>query len=286
VYILHYSAGGEVLSIKIGVEEISNLYLHEETVSRSLDKLLKAFKKSRFQIHPIIVDERSKVVLDGMHRVSVMRELGYKRIVVCLVDYYSNLIKVKNWYRVFRNVNLNKAYSLIKDFCYKKNLALREVSFKDYELKGVPTRSIDIVCGDRVFIIEGPNSVYNLYRMVFYLDGILKTLSNSIEYLPEKDALALVDDKNIVEKTPAVTKEEVIKVALSGKVFPPKTTRHIIPVRPLFVNIPLSLLKKELELDELNEIVRKILLQKRLVKIKGKIYLDRFYEENHLYLFI
>jgi len=34
--------------------------------------------------------------------------------------------------------------------------------------------------------------------------------------------------------TPIVSKEEIVKTALAGEVFPQKTTRHVIPARPMF----------------------------------------------------
>ena len=42
-----------------------------------------------------------------------------------------------------------------------------------------------------------------------------------------------------------VTKEDVLKVALSNDPFPPKTTRHVIPSRPKSWFIP----PKEIEVD-------------------------------------
>ena len=287
MYTLYYSAGGEIFSIKIGAEDLSRLYLHEETVPHALQKLVKAFKKSKFQYHPIIVDEKSKVILDGMHRASAMKKLGYPRVAVCFVNYFSKLIEVRNWYRVFREADLAQVTKIIKDICRNYDLILEEKRIKEYDLRKQSIDSIDLIVGDKVFIIKGPQNKYNLYRIVSYLDNKIKSLSNSIKYLPEKEALSYISKDNVVEKTPIITKKDVVEVALSGKVFPPKTTRHIIPVRPLFINIPLTILKrKDLSLSEVNNIINKILLQKKLVKIRGKIYLDRFYEENHLYLFI
>jgi hypothetical protein len=80
----------------------------------------------------------------------------------------------------------------------------------------------------------------------------------------------------------------VVQVATRNEVFPPKTTRHVIPVRPLFINVPLRLLLAEgpgKNEQEKNQILDALLRQRRLVKVRGHTTLDRFYEEDYLYLF-
>ena len=183
MYTLYYSAGREIFSIKIGAEDLSRLYLHEETVHHALQKLVKAFKKSKFQYHPIIVDEKSKVILDGMHRASAMKELGYPRVAVCFVDYFSKLIEVKNWYRVFIGVDFSRVINAIKDICRNYGLIFEEKRIGEYNLRGQSTDSIDLIVRDKVFIIKGPQNKYSLYRIVSYLDNKIKSLSNSIKYL-------------------------------------------------------------------------------------------------------
>jgi hypothetical protein len=49
---------------------------------------------------PVIVDRESLVVLDGMHRVEALRNLGCRFMCVCLVDYMSPGIRVDRWFRV------------------------------------------------------------------------------------------------------------------------------------------------------------------------------------------
>jgi hypothetical protein len=66
------------------------------------------------------------------------------------------------------------------------------------------------------------------------------------QYVPTKKiALSLVEDGRAAGAFvfEPVTKEDVLKVALSNDPFPPKTTRHIIPNRPKNWFIPLEVLK-------------------------------------------
>jgi hypothetical protein len=84
--------------------------------------------------------------------------------------------------------------------------------------------------------------------------------------------------------TPTVTKKEVVDTALAGKVFSQKTTRHIIPARPMNVNVPIVWLHGNISLDEANTRLREHLASKRIDKLPPGQILDRRYDEE-LYVF-
>ncbi len=91
----------------------------------------------------------------------------------------------------------------------------------------------------------------------------------------EPDILAVMPYK--------LSKEQVVKRALSGRLFPAKTTRHVMPARPLFVTIPIRFLKGgEERIEEFNRWI----LRKRVLRIRGGITLDRHYEEETLFVFV
>ncbi|GAH27361.1 unnamed protein product, partial [marine sediment metagenome] len=59
---------------------------------------------------------------------------------------------------------------------------------------------------------------------------------------------------------PRLTKSLVVSTALSGRVFSFKSTRHVIPARPMHLDVPLNLLRKDEEsLDEVNNKLRQLL---------------------------
>lgn len=64
--------------------------------------------------------------------------------------------------------------------------------------------------------------------------------------------------KEIVLEPPA-TKEEVIGAATRKKLLPPKSTKHIVPGRPLRVDLDLTLLKEPTDLKIKNERLQKFL---------------------------
>lgn len=86
-----------------------------------------------------------------------------------------------------------------------------------------------------------------------------------IGYEAEKNALKMVSSGKVFAAlmVPKVTKEEVVAAGLSGDVFNHKTTRHVIPARPLFIDVPLEFLRGP-NLEEANKILVKRLSKKRV----------------------
>jgi ParB-like chromosome segregation protein Spo0J len=75
--------------------EIRKLNPHEQVIKENLKKLLTSLKVEKRLREPIIVDEETKVILDGHHRAKAFSLLGLKEIPCKLVDYSSEDISVE-----------------------------------------------------------------------------------------------------------------------------------------------------------------------------------------------
>jgi len=75
--------------------EIRKLNPHEEVIEERLKKVLTSLKVEKRLKEPIIVDEETKVILDGHHRVKAFEILGLREIPCRLVDYSSEEITVE-----------------------------------------------------------------------------------------------------------------------------------------------------------------------------------------------
>jgi len=76
--------------------EIRQLNPHEQIIEENLKKLLTSLKVEKRLKEPIIVDEETKVILDGHHRAKAFSLLGLKEIPCRLVDYSSDEITVES----------------------------------------------------------------------------------------------------------------------------------------------------------------------------------------------
>jgi len=128
----------------------------------------------------------------------------------------------------------------------------------------------------------------NLYiAIVKQIEEGLKELALDVAHETEPDALSKLRDHevDVVLLTQRVTKDSIISTALSGSVFSFKTTRHVIPARPLYLNVPLSLLRNGKSINEANNALRHMLQRRHLKHVAAGSLLDgRRYEED-LYLF-
>ncbi len=85
---------------------------------------------------------------------------------------------------------------------------------------------------------------------------------------------------------PKVEKHHIIDIVKAGKVFTFKATRHIIPARPLGVDIPLSPLKdQDISVENANRKLSELLKAKVLRRFSpGQIWWGRRYD-GALYVF-
>ena len=76
--------------------EIRKLNPHEEVIKENLKEVLTSLKVEGRLKEPVIVDQETRVILDGHHRVKAFALLGLKKIPCKLVDYNSDEITVES----------------------------------------------------------------------------------------------------------------------------------------------------------------------------------------------
>jgi len=75
--------------------ELNELNPHEQIIEENLKKVLASLKVEKKLKKPIIVDKKTKVILDGHHRVKAYEILGLREISCKLVDYSSEEVTVE-----------------------------------------------------------------------------------------------------------------------------------------------------------------------------------------------
>jgi len=270
--------------LEIKLEEVEKLHIHEEVIPDILRKLTEEIRADGYVKHPVIVDSKTLVVLDGMHRVAAIENLGCRFIPVCLVDYENPHILVGCWCRVVNHSsNLGKLVEAVREMGFTVEECQRETALK---LVSERKAAISIVSRSKCFAVYGPQEIKEIYDAIKQIEFKLKSVGYSIGYDTDSDALDKVSSGKVLSMfmVPNVSKKDVVTVALRGEVFAHKTTRHIVPVRPLFVNVPLEWLYGKLSLKEANETLIRYLSKKEVIRLPPGQVLDRRYEEE-LYVF-
>lgn len=91
-------------SPKLVLVDIELLKVHEEVDVKYCEELKKTIKVDKVIKKPIVADVNTYTILDGHHRVSVLKSLGCKLVPTILVDYNSPMIILDSW----KNMQLDK----------------------------------------------------------------------------------------------------------------------------------------------------------------------------------
>ncbi|MGB9666054.1 MAG: ParB N-terminal domain-containing protein [Candidatus Cryosericum sp.] len=76
---------------------VSALRQHEQILNENLTRIQHDLVRDGMIKDPIIVDQRTMVILDGHHRYNALKRMGYKYVPVYFVDYSSDHIAVAAW---------------------------------------------------------------------------------------------------------------------------------------------------------------------------------------------
>lgn len=83
------------IKFRIKLVRISELKFHECTDAVRLTALRDEILSDGVLKRPIVIDDSTKVIIDGHHRAEALRLLGCKRIPACCVDYTCEKIGLK-----------------------------------------------------------------------------------------------------------------------------------------------------------------------------------------------
>jgi hypothetical protein len=139
----------------------------------------------------------------------------------------------------------------------------------------------------KCYLIHGEDrNINGIYDKIRQIERILSSEGFSVGYDAELDAIRKMALGSIfaILMVPSATKTEVINAGLRADIFHYKTTRHIIPFRPLFLNIPLGWLYDGTTLRLRNEKLVEYLSNKKVKHLTAGQIFDRRYEEE-LYIF-
>ncbi len=275
-----------IFHLYIGIARIADLKPHEEIVEEHLKKLSCTIKKCRFLKNPIIVDLNSRVILDGMHRWHALKNLGFECIGVCYVDYKDPRVKLGRWFRFLKGeINTRFLIKELKKIEREGVISGRWIKIKD--LENLNSGAILPRDSDEAFLVEcnEKEKIACYYGLEFTMRYLARKFKLKLEYEPDvklERLQKLLKHYAVAIVTPLITKDEVVKNALAGQVLPPRSTRHEIPARPMFVNFPLNLLKKSIgdDLHTLNRYFRMLLKHKDIVYIQSGLEIDREYRED------
>jgi hypothetical protein len=234
-------------------------------------------KRDGIQKDPIIVDLESLTVLDGMHRLAAFLSLGTENAVCCSVDYASPAIKLRRWARVYTLPNRFSLAETLRQSGLTRRLTLAQ-AFDALEGRDA---GLALLTSDSAYLPEGSLDLTRAMETMLDFDRMAEASGWKRDFVPEDDVdVPLQSEGSIVLLVRKLRKDDVVYSAKSGRLFPCKTSMHLIDPRPVAVNFPIS------ELGGATSASLKRRLEGRHEQLlpPGSLYEGRRYKERLLLL--
>ncbi len=264
---------------------MDKVLIHEGTIKKIAERIAKSIKDDGIQQNPIIVTEKDSyyIVLDGMHRVSAMEHLQSKGILAYLInysDYINDKGMVKGWDALIsqpfsaeefiekcfdpKTIDINKVSTAEE----ARDLVINRKCYFGINVKGDKTYTVSKKgADDRLPIIEVIDALQESERDLDKAEVERSYVCDDRSYNSFKSS----DDYYALIIRPKFTAEEIVEVTLSRRLFPKKSTRHIINFRPLYANVPLSILTDDSDFKDKNKNIQEKLHQ-RLREHRVRVY--------------
>ena len=263
-------------SIDLDVVRLPDIVPHEDTIPSFLSSVTQDMLRTGFQRDPILVDRNSMVALDGMHRRAALSRLQAKYALCAFYDYSDSEIKLERWLRYF----IAPERKLIERL--KSLFDLKEVSSFRRAMRAVDSgeSSIALLSRRESYVSETADDLMTSYHKLSLFDDFAKRETMEVQFHPESERSHLFTSESVFVIYPMrLEKESVLRVAEAGGVLPFKTTRHIMPVRPMGVFFPLNLLMQSSRGKCIRELRRILASSKPALIARGSWYEGRRYSE-------
>lgn len=196
---------------------LDDLLGHEMTIDVELGQLIAGVLNTSTLDWPILIDEKTNLILDGHHRTEGLIALNFTNIPAILIDYQDDdLIKIGTWYPLVK-CTLDDIINVLKS----NGFIIEEVDDKELEIKNIDNRETTALIGNdkKLYRVQGERE--NIFQHV--RDSWLK----HVKYYDDPEmCLANANKKHTAIISWAYTKSEVINHVKKGRIFLPKTTRH------------------------------------------------------------
>lgn len=226
---------------RLDFRPVLSLLPHEETIPESVERITRQLQSDGAQKDPLIVDRETGAVLDGMHRLEALRKLGLENVVCALVDYVAGNVEVRRWVRVYEEIGSKSTLQALQELRVAKQ-AKFEDAFDILEKRQI---SLLAVAGGRCYVPDSHFDLASAFDVERRLDALGRALGWKRNFVSDDEIdVAIQREGGLVVAIQPLGKQDVLNAARSGRLFPCKSSMHVIDPRPVGVNVPLALLKE------------------------------------------
>jgi hypothetical protein len=263
--------------VQLAIVPLDDIQPHERTIPSLLRSIRDDMRRTGEQRDPILVDRRTLFAMDGMHRIESLRLLGAKYALCAEYDYREEGVKLERWLRTIIAPSEKLVSKILSRFamipCESITEAMRQVDNGE--------AGVALLSRIRSFVGGESFSVVDVYRKIGEIDSLCEKSKVDLHFATESEKSRMFSSDSVSMIFPArLSKSDVLSLARRNELLPYKTTRYVVPVRPMGIYYPLSFLRKRSFSDcarKLEDIVNlsKVVLQKRDTWYEGRRYSER-----------
>jgi len=266
---------------------LEDLLFHETCDFKRTQKLAEEIKRDGHLKNPVIVgsikdgdgeksnDEKAEklLVLDGVNRVSALKLLNIRDVLIQIVDYEDKKVRLSFWNHLIFDAQKEEIIKKIKDlnlevsFCpfnWRKEALGRPKTISYFvfrDMNGFVVNDGNFAPEDRVKKLYRLIATYNGRSEICYLDSE-NHLFSVFEHLKNSSAINLIS---------GFTKKDILDLVKKGILLPFGVTRFIVPQRVLGLEVSCSVLSAHAPLSEKNLFLNELLAYRIKTK-KAKFY--------------
>src|SRR3990172_2374358 len=265
-------------AIQLRFVSLDRMLLHEEDDPYRTQRLMLMIRHDGKLRNPPLVAERDGryIVLDGATRTTALREMGYRDVLVQIVDYYADAVRVGAWNHVLAGLAHNRSLPPPADV---EGITLQPVDaetacrlLETHEIiANIVMRNgqwFAVLCDDEAQV-DNNRRAGLLCQLVAEYRG-----KTEVHRTVEIDLPALIGeypDLTAVIVFPSFSPAEISQIALDGAKLPIGITRHVVAGRALGMDVPLEMLTEAQSLEAKNAWLEDLIHQ-RLKANKVRLY--------------
>jgi hypothetical protein len=261
----------------LGIRPVSSLRPHEEIIASHVEKIASEMRRDGVQKDPIMIDQDSATVLDGMHRLAAFEALRVENAVCCAVDYSSRSVTLGRWARVYSVPRGRSFAELLGPAGITRRTTLAE-AFHSLESKDA---QLGALTPDAAYLPDRKMDLSLAFATITSIDRLAEASGCQRSFVPEDEVdVPLQSDESMVLLLRRLGKDDVVTAGRTGKLFPCKTSMHRVDPRPVAVNFPID----ELDRATTSKLRERLAAGKEELLPPNSLYEGRRYKERLLLL--
>ncbi len=242
--------------LTLRVVSSSDVLLHEQIEARRVERLILQLKSDWLLKNPPIVTQYDGkyILLDGATRLTALRRIHCRDVVVQIVDYAMPGLILETWNHMLLDL---PADALLDALARIPGVRLQAMSTEGAEQALIDRESIATILPADGRVLALVSDTPQLERQADLLNHVVAAYEGRgemyrVAHTDLERLLAEHGRMTALVVFPRFHPDEIRRVALNGTKLPMGVTRHIIPGRVLHINIPLGLLERDEPLETKN----------------------------------